>query len=67
MGLGWDSVLKLSAVTVLTMITLQLVFYFVFQNIGYDAYLLSLNLVAFILVFIVVLIIWRIIPKKLII
>ena len=66
MGLGWYSVLKLAAATVLIMITLQLVFYFVFQNIGYDAYLLSLNLVAFILVFIVVLIIWRIIPKKLI-
>jgi hypothetical protein len=65
MGLGWDSVLKLAAVGVLIMIALQLIFYFVFQNIGYDSYLLSLNLVAFILVLIIFIIAWRIIPKKL--
>jgi hypothetical protein len=65
MGLGWDSVLKLAAVGVLVMIALQVIFYFIFQNIGYDSYWLSLNLIAFILVFIIVVIAWRIIPKKL--
>jgi hypothetical protein len=65
MVLGWDSVLKLAAVGAFVMIALQVIFYFIFQNIGYDSYWLSLNLIAFILVFIIVVIAWRIIPKKL--
>jgi hypothetical protein len=65
MGLGWDSVLKLAAWIVLIAIVLQVVFYFVFQNIGYDTYWLSINLIAFILLLIVFIIAWRIITKKL--
>ena len=64
MGLGWDSVLKLAAVGVLLIIALQLIFYFIFQNVGYDSYWLSLTLIAFILILIIVIIIWRILPKK---
>jgi len=47
------------------MIALQFIFYFVFQNVGYDSYLLSLNLIAFILVLIIFIIAWRILPRKL--
>ena len=65
MGLGWDSVLKLAAVGVLLIIALQLIFYFIFQNVGYNSYWLSLTLIAFILILIIVIIIWRILPKKL--
>ena len=65
MGLGWDSVLKLAAWVVLIAIVLQVIFYFVFQNIGYDTYWLSINLIAFILVLIIFIIVWRILTKKL--
>ena len=63
MGLEWDSVLKLAAFAALVMIGLTVIFYFVFQAIGYNSYWLSINLIAFILVFIVILVLWRI-PKK---
>ena len=36
MELGWDSVLKLAAFGVLVIIALQVIFYFIFQNTGYD-------------------------------
>lgn len=64
MGLGWDSVLKLAAVAALVMIFLQAVFYFVFQTVGYDSYWLSITLVAFILVFVILIIAWRIVSKR---
>jgi hypothetical protein len=64
MGLGWDSVLKLAAVAAFVMIVLSVVFYFVFENIGYDSYSLSILLVFSILTFIVIRIVWRIVTKK---
>jgi hypothetical protein len=65
MGLGWDSVLKLAAFGVLVMIILQVIFYFVFQHIGYDSYWLSISIIAFILVFIIFIVAWRIVARKL--
>jgi hypothetical protein len=58
MGLGWDSVLKLAAVGAFVMIALSAVLFFIFQNIGYDSYLLSIILIISILAFIVLRIIW---------
>jgi len=58
MGLGWDSVLKLAAVGAFVMIALSAVLFFIFQNIGYDSYLLSIILIISILAFIFLRIIW---------
>jgi hypothetical protein len=46
------------------MVVLQVVFYFVFQAIGYDSFLLSVTLVVSILVLFAVLISWRIMKKS---
>ncbi len=64
MGLGWDSVLKLAAVGVLIMIALQVIFYFIFQNIGYDSLRLSIGLSVFILAIICLNLALRIMRKK---
>jgi len=64
MGLGWDSVLKMAAVGTLILIIFQVIFYFIFQNIGYDSYLLGVTLTACILVFIILRIVWRVATKK---
>ena len=65
MGLGWDSVLKLAAFGVVVIIILQVVFFFILQNIGYDSYLLNISLISFILIFIILIISWRFLIKRL--
>ena len=60
---GWDTVLKLAAVGVCVMVALQVIFYFVFQIIGYDSFWLSVTLIASVLVFIVLLVLWRVLRK----
>jgi uncharacterized membrane protein len=64
MGLGWDSVLKLAAIAALVMVILSVVFYLIFQNIGYDTYSLSVILIISILAFIILRIVWRVTTKK---
>ena len=64
MGLGWDSVLKMAVVGTLILIIFQVIFYFIFQNIGYDSYLLGVTLTACILIFIILRIVWRVATKK---
>ena len=64
MGLGWDSVLKLSAVGVLVVIPLHLIFYVTFQNIGYDSFWLSIAAIIFILAIICLNLALRIMGKK---
>ena len=39
------TVLKLAARAIVTAVVLQVVFFFVFQEIGYDSYLLSITLI----------------------
>ena len=56
---GWDTVLKLAAVGVCVMVALQVIFYFVFQIIGYDSFWLSITLIASVLVFVAILVSWR--------
>jgi len=47
---SWESVLKLAAFAAGVMVALQLIFYVVFEIIGYDSYLLSITLIATLIV-----------------
>ena len=53
------SVLKLAAYGVIIAVVLQIIFYFVFQLIGRDSFLLSITLIASVIVGILLLIIWN--------
>ena len=53
------SVLKLAAHGVIIAVVLQVIFYFVFQLIGRDSFLLSITLIASVIVGILLLIIWN--------
>jgi uncharacterized membrane protein len=57
--MGWDTVLKLGAMGVCIVVALQLIFYFVFQVVGYNSFWLSVTLIASVLVFIVILVLLR--------
>jgi hypothetical protein len=61
--MGFDAVLKLLAWGILVAVVLQVIFYFVFQAIGYDSFLLSVTLIASVLVGFAVLFAWRIMKK----
>ena len=63
MRLGWDSALKLAAVAAILMIVLSVLFYTVFQNIGYDSFWFSITNIAAILVLGLVVVLWRILKK----
>jgi len=62
-NMGWDTVLKLGALGVCIMVALQLIFYFVFQIIGYNSFWLSVTLIASVLVFIIILVSLRALKK----
>ncbi len=57
---SWESVLKLAAVAAGVMVALQLVFYVVFEVIGYDSHLLSITLIASLVVAIVFMVLWNV-------
>ena len=63
MDMEFDAVLKLLAWGILVAVTLQVIFYFVFQLIGYDSFLLSLTLLASLLTGFAVLVVWRVLKK----
>ena len=46
-------------------IALQVIFYFVFQIIGYDLFLLSVTLTVSVLVILVVLVVWNALKRRL--
>jgi hypothetical protein len=62
---SWESVLKLAAFAAGIMVASQLIFYFIFEIIGYDSYLLSITLIASLIVAIVFLVLWNIAKKRL--
>lgn len=62
---SWEAVLKLAAFAAGVMVALQLIFYVVFEIIGYDAYLLSITLIASLIVAIMFLVLWNIAKKRL--
>jgi Na+/melibiose symporter-like transporter len=45
-------------------IALQVIFYFVFQIIGYDSFLLSVTLTASVLAVLVVLVVWNALKRR---
>jgi len=57
------TVLKLAAWGVIVAVALQVIFYFVFQAIGYDSYLLSITLIVSVIIGILLLVGWRILKK----
>lgn len=62
--MGWDIVLKLAAWAVCVIVALQVIFYLVFQIIGYNSFWLSITLIASVLVFIVILVLWKVLKKS---
>ena len=58
-----DTVLKHLAWITCIMVVLQVIFYFVFQIIGYNSFLLSVTLIASVLVALTVLFAWRVLKK----
>jgi predicted neutral ceramidase superfamily lipid hydrolase len=62
--MSWESVLKLAAFAACVMVALQIVFYFVFEIIGYDSYLLSIILIASVIVAILFLVLWNTAKKR---
>jgi len=58
-----STVLKLAAWGVCVAVALQIIFYFIFQAIGYDSYLLSITLIVSILVGFLILVGWRILKR----
>ena len=63
--MSWESVLKLAAFAAGVMVALQLVFYVIFEIIGYDSFLLSITLIFSLTVAILFLVMWNIVKKKL--
>lgn len=61
---GADTALKLVAWGLLVAIVLQVIFYFVFQAVGYDAFSLSVFLIVSIVVLLVVMVVSREIMQK---
>jgi protein-S-isoprenylcysteine O-methyltransferase Ste14 len=57
------TVLKLAARAIVTVLVLQVFFFFVFQAIGYDSYLLSVTLVISVIIGVLLLIGWRNLQK----
>jgi hypothetical protein len=58
-----DTVLKHLAWITCIMVVLQVIFYFVFQIVGYDSFLLSVTLIASVLVAFTVLFVWRVLKR----
>ena len=58
-----DTVLKHLAWITCVMVVLQVVFYFVFQIIGYNMFLLSVTLIVSVLVALAVLFVWKVLKK----
>lgn len=62
---SWALVLKLATFAAGVMVALQLIFYVIFEIIGYDSYLLSITLMASLIVATLFLVLWNIFNKKL--
>ena len=58
------TILKLVAWGVIVAVVLQVIFYFVFQIMGYDSYLLSITLIISVVIGILLLFGWRTMKKQ---
>jgi hypothetical protein len=61
--MSMSTVLKLAAWGVCVAVALQVIFYFVFQTIGYNSYLLSITLIVSVTVGFLLLVGWRILKR----
>ena len=61
--MSMSTVLKLAAWGVCVAVALQVIFYFVFQTIGYNSYLLSITLIVSVIVGFLLLVGWRILKR----
>ena len=61
--MSFATVLRLAVRGVFVEVALQVVFYFVFQMIGYNSYLLSITLMVSLIIGILLLIGWRILKR----
>lgn len=59
-----NTVLKLAVWGIFVAITLQVIFYFVFQFIGYDSHLLSITLIASFAIAVLVIFGWEILKRS---
>ena len=57
------TLLKFAAWGVIVAVVLQVIFYFVFQTIGYDSYLLSITLIVSVIIAILLLVGWKALKK----
>jgi high-affinity Fe2+/Pb2+ permease len=57
------TLLKFAAWGVIVAVALQVIFYFVFQTIGYDSYLLSITLIVSVIIAILLLVGWKALKK----
>ena len=60
-----DTILKIAVWGICVAIALQVVFYFVFQTIGYNPFLLVVTLIASVLAVLVVLLVWNTVRRRL--
>jgi high-affinity Fe2+/Pb2+ permease len=63
MHMSMATVLKLAVWGVCVAVALQVIFYFVFQVIGYNSYLLSITLMVSLIAAILLLVGWRILKR----
>lgn len=61
--MSMTTVLKLAVWGICVAIALQVIFYFIFQAIGYNSYLLSITLLASLIVAVLLLAGWRILKR----
>jgi high-affinity Fe2+/Pb2+ permease len=57
------AVLKLAVWGICVAVALQVIFYFIFQGIGYNSYLLSITLLVSLIVAVLLLVGWRILKR----
>ena len=59
------AILKIAVWGICVVIALQVMFYFVFQIIGYNSFLLSVTLTASVLAVLIVLVVWNALKRRL--
>ena len=61
--MSMNTVLKLAVWGICVAIALQVIFYFIFQVIGYNSYLLSITILVSLIVAVLLLVGWRILKR----
>jgi len=59
-----ETVFKLVAWAIVVAVVLQVIFYFVFQTIGYDSYLLGVTLIVSVIIGFLSLVVWNAVKSR---